>query len=109
MRKSVIAFLGVAVLLVGISTLLAQGRAPVGLPGLPPPPPGFGESPGRYTIVKVTDTAIILLDTANGDLYKATFEDAKPYKERTKPNAGGVPIPKDFPPIPKDGPPSRDK
>jgi len=104
MRKSLIAFLGIALILVGISTLLAQPRPPAGLPNLPPPP-GFGDPAGRFVVVKTSgevgvNLSILLLDTTNGDLYRATESDAKPYKERAKPTGGGLPVPKDGPPLP---------
>jgi hypothetical protein len=55
------------------------------------------EQVGRYTVVKVVESAgtmnILLLDTVTGDLYRATADDAKPYRER--PRHGGFWVPKD--------------
>jgi hypothetical protein len=69
-------FLGVAVF--GLATLSAQ-RFPV-----PGGTHGGGEV-GRYQVVVSSADAIILLDTATGDLYKAVPHDVKPYHTRPHP------------------------
>jgi len=86
-----------------LGLLLVLTALAIGLPtsqSQPPPLPGFGAQPGRFTVVKVTDAgAVYLIDTTTGDLFKATLEDAKPYSERPKVNDrfGPPPLPKDAP------------
>jgi hypothetical protein len=68
------------------------------------------EHVGRYTVVKVVESAgtmnILLLDTVTGDLYRATADDAKPYRERPK-HGGVIIIP--FDPFDKDFGKDKDK
>jgi hypothetical protein len=65
-------------LLFGLSHLWAQRN------GGPPPGPGMGEV-GRYQVATVSSKAIIIIDTATGDLFKATPKDVKPFASRPKP------------------------
>lgn len=83
----VVILLGVVIVLGTMPSQRAEAQPPPGM-GF-----GFGEVPGRYTVVKVADvagtTVILLLDTATGELYRATADDAKPFRDR--PRHGGFP------------------
>ena len=63
-------------LIFGLSHLWAQRFGP-------PPMPGGGV--GRYQVVSSSAQAIIIIDTATGDLFKATPKDVKPFASRPKP------------------------
>jgi hypothetical protein len=92
----------------GLSGVMAQRFQPMAMPVIP-----FGEV-GRYQIVSHGADGIILLDTTNGELYRAKPEDIKPYSARPRPQRdvplkldnrrGGPQTDKD-----KDGRPDRDK
>lgn len=48
--------------------------------------------PGRYQAIDVGRAQIILLDTQTGDLYRATADDIRPYRERPQPGDNLVPV-----------------
>jgi hypothetical protein len=88
----------------GLSGVMAQRFQPMAMPVIP-----FGEV-GRYQVVSHSPDGVILLDTTNGEVYRAKPEDIKPYSARPRPQ-------RDIPPFieapgirdrEKDGPP-RDK
>jgi hypothetical protein len=76
---------GLVLLIFGVAHLSAQRER---RPAEPPRPPPGGFMPpgqvGRFVVAQVKGDVIILLDTATGDLYKATADDAKKYSERPK-------------------------
>jgi hypothetical protein len=92
----------------GLSGVMAQRFQPMAMPVIP-----FGEV-GRYQVVSHGADGIILLDTTNGELYRAKPEDVKPYSARPRPprdipleldnRRGGPRTDKD-----KDGRPDTDK
>jgi hypothetical protein len=78
-RKSTWAVIGLLVLgclLIVLSSLSAQR---------PPRPEGAPGGAGRFQAIKVDGDTYILLDTATGNLYRATLNDARPYSERPRP------------------------
>jgi len=87
----IVAILG----LVGLSALMAQRNAP----------PGAnlgGSEVGRYQVVHTSPDGMILLDTATGDLFRATANDVKPYFARQRGDDRERPRPfvdKDRPPL----------
>jgi hypothetical protein len=94
----------VALLIFGFSSTSAQ-RSPV--PGAVMPFP-FGAPAGRFTVAHATATQVIILDTATGQLYKASSDDFKKFSELPK-VGGGFPA---FPPLPdtkENRPPRKDK
>jgi hypothetical protein len=109
-----VVFLGVA--LFGLANLFAQRGA--GGRGGPGGPGGFGLGIGRFQVVSSSTSAIIILDTMTGDLFKADpAKDVKPYRDRPRIDLGPPPLDKDGlkdrPPPPKDlrkdDPPPPDK
>jgi hypothetical protein len=63
-------------LLIVLSSLEAQR---------PAQPVGAGEAAvGRFQAIKVDGSNIILLDTATGDLYRASVQEVTPYSERPR-------------------------
>jgi len=91
-------------LIVGLAQLVAQPRPPLDRPGVNMP---FAPA-GRFVVASVQDRTgnIIILDTATGDLYKATPEDFKKFSDR--PKVGGPVLirpferDKDAPPLPRE-------
>jgi hypothetical protein len=64
-------------LIFGLSHLWAQRFGP-------PPGPGMGGGVGRYQVVSTSAKTIIVIDTATGDLYRATPKDVKSISSRPK-------------------------
>jgi hypothetical protein len=99
--------LGIMVMLitaVGVSMLPAQ-RAPSG--------PGSSEV-GRFVLIRATPDMIVIMDSTNGELYRATVDDLKPYyrlnggsRDKDRAIKDKMPFPgvKDRPVPPKDFPP----
>jgi hypothetical protein len=87
--------LAAVLLLAAVSThLVAQRPAP------PPVPPDPGPFPARFVVVKFVGDNIILLDSATGDLYRATPADYKLMADKPK-FAAAVPPPAAPAPLPK--------
>jgi hypothetical protein len=71
--------LALIILIVGISNLSAQRFGTAGS--------GHGDV-GRYVLVRNTDDALIIMDSASGDLFKATPADIKSFAARHGPVEG---------------------
>jgi hypothetical protein len=72
---TVAGILGLVLFIVGISSLSAQRFGP-------PTATGHGGDVGRYVLVRNTEDAIVIMDSVNGDLYRATPADIKPFAAR---------------------------
>jgi hypothetical protein len=81
-RKLIWTALGVvaAALLLTVASRLRAQR---------PPGPGTGlvlpNLPGRFVVARTVGENIILLDTATGDLYRATPDDIKKFSDKPRP------------------------
>lgn len=53
--------------------------------------PGFMAA-GRFVVAHATEKQIVILDTATGQLYKATDKDIKAYKDLPRPGPVRVPV-----------------
>jgi hypothetical protein len=97
MGRKFVLFLAGIVLLVALSAgtaWVSAQRTGGGMPFFPGPPVG------RYTVAHYSAKQIVILDTATGDLYKATPDDYKSLKERPKPQP--IALPDRFPDREKD-------
>jgi hypothetical protein len=82
MKKYLLGFLALVVLIGGFS-LSVYSQIPLPAePALPTAPRAFAPAPatyqmpvGRYQLVQITTTGIIILDTATGELYRADASD----------------------------------
>jgi hypothetical protein len=82
---------GLACVILGVAQLSAQ--RPVPQPGQPVIVP-FAQT-GRFVVARVHGDDVILLDTATGDLYKATPADYKKYSDRPRVGTGRLPFGRD--------------
>jgi hypothetical protein len=71
--------LGLAVLVVGITNLSAQ--RPVNVPGTAPPA-------GRFVVADAGEDAVLILDSATGQVYRAQEKDFKKMSELPKVGEG---------------------
>jgi hypothetical protein len=81
-RKFILLLAGVVLfgaLLIGTAWVSAQRPGGGAMAFFP------GPSVGRYVVAHSSAKQIVILDTATGDLYKATPDDYKSLKERPKP------------------------